>query len=176
MTDSYTGEIRMFAGRYSPKHWAFCNGSMLSSSDRSYQALFSLIGSAYGGDGITSFALPDLRGRIPLHQGWAPGLSNRAIGQMTGAETSMVNINQMPNHKHPLCASTDATTSDNPTGRVTGKPIFNFYDDSSGTLGIKTMADEALSPAGESLPHDNVMPFLGINFIICLNGIYPPRS
>lgn len=173
--DPYLGEIRMFAGSYAPLHWALCDGTSFAVAD--YSALFSLLGNTYGGDGMTTFKLPDLRGRIPIHQGTGVGLESRYVGQWGGLEAIALTERQIPGHNHPLQASTDSAGTDVPTGLVTATADFNFYDDEEGTFEIQDLAEESMASAGEGWPHDNMMPVLGINYIICVTGAaYPPRS
>lgn len=174
MSDPYLGEIRMFAGSYAPLHWAFCNGTMLAVS--SYSALYSLIGSIYGGDGRVSFSLPDLRGRIPINQGQGTGLTDRSMGEAGGLETVSLTTDQIPGHNHPLQASSDAASTDVPTGMVTATADFNFYDDKEETMEIQNLAAESMGSVGSGVSHENMMPVLGINYIICVSGIYPPRQ
>lgn len=173
--DPYLGEIRMFAGPYAPVHWAFCDGTSLAVTQ--YSALYSLLTNTYGGDGYTTFKLPDLRGRIPIHQGEGPNLTSRYVGQFGGLEALALTADQIPGHNHPLQASTDSAGTDVPTGRVTATADFDFYDDEEGTFEIQDLAEESMASAGGGYPHENMMPVLGINYIICVTGgAYPPRS
>lgn len=164
------GEIRMFAGNFAPLGWALCNGQLLSIAGNDF--LFTLIGTTYGGDGQTNFALPDLRGRVPIHDGLGAGLSSYVQGQTGGTEQVTLNVNQMPAHNHvPQCLST-AGTSKNPKGQVWaadgGGSTFSYSSTAN-----NPMAAGALGVAGGSQPHDNVQPYLGINFIIALVGLFP---
>ena len=161
----------MFAGNFAPLGWQFCDGTILPISE--YETLFNLIGTTYGGDGQNTFAAPDLRGRLPIHQGQGPGLSNRVIGETGGVESVTLSVNQIPAHGHALLASTDVPTGSSPSGAVTGQAAAKFYR--AGT------AATALNPAiitsvGGSQPHDNLQPYLCVNFIISLYGIYPSPS
>jgi microcystin-dependent protein len=172
MSEAYVGEIRMFAGNYAPYDWALCDGRTLRIAD--YQTLFSVIGTTYGGDGYSTFALPDLRGRAPVHQGQGPGLSSRTLGQGGGVEQVTVSDAQMAAHNHSLAVAEGPGDSINPAGNVWAQSDALIYADASdGT----TMAPGSLSnsTAGEYQPHDNMMPFLCMNFIIALEGIYPSR-
>ena len=170
MSDPFIGEIRMFGGNFAPLGWALCHGQLVTISDN--DALFSLIGTTYGGDGRTTFGLPDLRGRLPMHQGTGPGLSPRSIGQSFGEERVTLTAAQMPAHAHPL-AATGAATLSSPRGTRYGDTGANAtYLDTAPT---STFASAAHVSAGGSLPHDNLMPSLCVNFIIALFGIYPTR-
>lgn len=169
--DSYIGEIRMFAGNYAPQNWAFCHGHLLSISD--YAALYSLIGTTYGGDGITSFALPDMRGRIPVGQGTGPGLYPKICGQSFGTEAVTLSLEQMPNHTHTQQASLNNASSLNPTGNVIATTPVNFYENT--TTNFKYLNEQSVSTEGGNLSHNNMAPSFCINFIICLVGLYPQR-
>lgn len=170
MGTPYIGEVRMFAGNFAPAGWAFCNGQLLPISG--YDALFNLIGTTYGGDGQSTFAVPDLRGRIPIHPGTGPGLSPRNLGESGGAERVTVVASQLPAHSHePVMASTAAAGANSPSGRVPG-------NSPSVDLWIEDVPSETLDPSsvsivGGSQPHENEMPFLCVSFIISLFGIFP---
>lgn len=173
MADPFIGEIRIFAGNYAPRDWAFCQGQLLSIAE--YDVLFSLIGTTYGGDGQTTFALPNLAGRIPLHQGSGPGLSIRILGELGGSETISLNTGQMPIHEHTAISLDAAADQANPQAHFWSK------DGTSSTAPYSTdansmMASGAISPAGQGVPHENLQPFLVINYIIALAGIYPSHS
>jgi microcystin-dependent protein len=170
MSTPYIGEIRIFAGNFAPLGWAFCNGQLMAVSQ--HDALFSLIGTIYGGDGQTTFALPDLRGRLPIHAGTGPGLSPRALGSQGGSEQVSLTFNQMPSHGHePFQASTLRGNSANPGGAVLAESaqISPYAEDAPGV----SLNVNSISAAGGSQPHTNVMPFQCVNFIISLFGIYP---
>lgn len=177
MADPYIGEIRMFAGNYAPMGWALCDGQTMPIQQ--YTALFAILGTTYGGNGQTTFGLPDLRGRIPMHMGTGPGLTPRPIGQSSGAEKITLTANQMPAHNHLVNADGQQGTVDNPEGVVpaagvdpaTTNPVFLY-----GTAMNKTMSPQMISQAGGNQPHDNVQPFLCVNFIIALEGEFPPRN
>lgn len=172
MSEPFVGEIRMFAGNFAPRGWAFCDGQMLAINQN--QALFSLLGTIYGGDGHTTFGLPDLRGRIPIHAGTGPGLSPRQIGVTSGEEETTLNINELPHHAHSAIGTTNLSTSGDPTGRFLAQVKSNkFYDEANPTV---YMAADTLRATGGSLAHNNMMPYLCINFIVALNGIYPSRN
>jgi microcystin-dependent protein len=159
--DDYLAEIRLFAGNFAPYNWAFCNGQLLSISDNS--ALFSLIGTTYGGDGITTFALPDLQSRVPICTGQGPGLSNRILGERSGNEAITLLTNQIPNHNHPIAKTTTTGTDASSNTFVVGAPGGTAQTSSSGNFGGTT-------------PHSNMQPYTGLNYIICVEGIYPSRS
>lgn len=173
MSEPFVGEIRMFAGNFAPRSWAFCDGQLLAVSQN--DALFSLLGTIYGGDGRTTFALPDLRGRIPVHAGSGPGLSARALGARGGQERVTLTTASMPAHRHSLMASSGAASDSQPGGRAVGVAAGGNVYGGGGALG--SMGGNALSTqSGGAGPHDNMQPFLCINFIIALFGIYPSRS
>ena len=171
MSEPFVGEIRMFAGNFAPRGWAFCDGQLLAVSQN--DALFSLLGTIYGGDGRTTFGLPDLRGRIPLHQGTGPGLSQRRLGSKSGAENVTLTTNQLASHTHDWNANTAAATGSAPQGKVTANAVpVRVYRQ----LGQDTdLASTTIANTGGSQPHTNLMPTLCINFIIALFGIYPSR-
>lgn len=177
MPQPYIGEIRMFGGNFPPQDWAFCNGALLAIAEN--DALFSLIGTTYGGDGQATFALPDLRGRVPIHRGTGPGLPSYALGTTGGTETVTLNSAQLPTHSHPVGASTAAPLSSAGGLDITAGPAYvpgsfatkpNAYGD---PISPTAMNPQAIGMAGGSAPHDNMAPFLGVNFIIALYGIYP---
>ena len=167
------GEIRMFAGNFDPKGWAFCQGQLLPIAQN--QALFSLLGTTYGGDGITSFALPDLRGRVPVGFGQGPGLSNRVIGDQFGSELVTLNINQMPSHNHTVNAVTTEGNLNLPTNSLPAntKALDKEYSDANANT---TMKATMVNPTGGNQPFGVTQPSLGVNFIIALQGIYPSRN
>ncbi|MBI2945796.1 MAG: tail fiber protein [Candidatus Wallbacteria bacterium] len=169
MSEAFVGEIRMFAGTYAPVNWLLCDGS--AQSIQAYQVLYSLIGTTYGGDGTTTFNLPDLRGRLPMGQGQGTKLTPRVLGQSTGSETVAVPMAGLPSHTHALQASSASATTSSPQGQILAQAT-GLYD--TVTTKLVPLAD-TVSQAGQGLPHDNVMPFLCVNFIICCNGLYPSR-
>jgi microcystin-dependent protein len=171
MSTPYIGEIRIFAGNFAILDWAFCNGSLQSISANS--ALFNLIGTTYGGDGQTTFGLPDLQGRFPIHQGTGAGLPTYVIGQKAGVETVTLNTNQIPSHSH-VPASSGSGGSDNPTGNYWGASTGGkLYSTNTPNL---TMNNAAIGITGGSQPHDNMQPFLCIIYIISLFGIFPSQN
>lgn len=175
MSDPYVGEIRMFGGNFAPQGWAFCNGQLMPIAEN--DALFSLIGTIYGGDGQSTFALPDLRGRVPVHQGAGPGLSPYRIGTVCGTEEVTLTPAQTPAHSHPLGAHAGPGTTTAPTGAVPAGTSAGALYTAGGPSGAASMGAEAISPStGSSQPHENVMPFQCVSFIISLFGIYPSPS
>ena len=171
MDTPYVGEIRMVGFNFAPQGWAFCDGSVLPISE--YDTLFTLIGTTYGGDGQETFALPDLRSRIPIHLGTGPG-GTYALGQSSGTEQVTLTVAQTPLHSHPFVATNSPGTQINPPGNLPGQPnqIQPYIDDAPSVA----MAAAAVVSTGGGQPHDNLMPFGVINFIISLFGIYPTQS
>jgi microcystin-dependent protein len=167
---SYVGEIRMFGGNFAPAGWEFCNGQMLPIAEN--DALFNLIGTTYGGDGETTFALPDLQGRAPVHQGQGPGIgSNYVIGEKAGVETVTLTTQQIPVHNHPWLASTGSGTSNSPENNVLASPpVAKLYR--AGTPS-DPMSPTMVQPVGGSQPHDNLQPYLAVSYIISLFGEFP---
>lgn len=162
------GEIRMFAGNFAPRSWALCDGQLLPINQN--QALFSILGTTYGGDGRTTFGLPDLRGRVPVHPGNGPGLSNYNLGQKAGVENVTLTSAQMPSHDHSLVAgSNDSQKS--PSGGL----LANRGEYSSNSPGA-TMGSSAIQNTGGSQSHTNIQPYQCVNFIIALQGVFPSRS
>ena len=176
MSEPFVGEIRMFAGNFAPRGWAFCDGQLLAVSQN--DALFSLLGTIYGGDGRTTFGLPDLRGRIPIHAGSGPGLSLRALGSRGGRETVTLTINEapIPTHTHPSRAMAARANSGDPQGAVLGTASSNVYAPASSptlALAAESVGEHRF---GGSEPHPNLQPFLCVHFIIALSGIFPSRN
>ena len=164
----------MFAGNFAPLGWAYCDGQLLAISQN--DALFSLFGTLYGGDGRTTFGLPDMRGRVPVHYGSGPGLTSRNLGSKYGAESVTLTSNQLPSHDHtPLKASAAQATSTDPTGRSTGKADKFSYRPASAFPPDQAMSSEAIGKVGGSASHTNLQPFACIHFIVALYGIYPSR-
>lgn len=167
MAQPFVGEIRMFAGNFAPAGWMFCDGQLLQISDN--QTLFTRIGTTYGGDGQSTFALPDLRSRVPIHMGQGPGLSAYLLGESTGVEEVTLTVQQIPVHSHQaLCHSGGSNNTTNPQNAV-----WNISDviQYTSLAPNGSMHFSALTPVGGSQPHANMMPFLGINYIISLLGI-----
>lgn len=174
MSDPYIGEIRIFAGNFAPAGWAFCNGQSLPISEN--DALFTLIGTTYGGDGETTFNLPDLQGRLPLHQGANSSGSTYILGETGGAESVTLTTQQIPSHSHALTGSSTNATTTGPTNTVPGTlpeaTTLSYGTDAPAT----TLNQQSVTPVGGSQPHENTQPFLCVSFIISLFGIFPNPS
>jgi microcystin-dependent protein len=168
----FVGEILVVPYNFAPQGWAFCDGSILAISQN--EALFNLIGTTYGGDGVSTFALPDLRGRTAVHMGQGPGLSPYIIGQSGGEESVSLNINQMPGHSHAALGTSNLGSSPSPSGNVwAAQSRLDIYSSAGPFV---QMAGGALSSAGSGLPHDNQSPYLVLNYIISLFGIFPSQG
>lgn len=172
MSQPFVGDIRMFAGTFAPHNYAFCDGQILAINDQ--QTLFSLVGTMYGGDGRSSFGLPEMRGRVPVHKGQGPGTSNWVQGQLTGVEDVTLDVSQLPAHNHSFMVSNSAPTTTDPTSRSIAKS--GHYLASANVSFSGSLDDLVLSPSGGGQAHDNMAPFMCINFIIALNGVYPSRN
>jgi len=164
--DPFIGEIRIFGGTFAPMDWAFCDGALLPISQ--YSDLYSLIGITYGGDGTTNFALPDLRGRLPVHQG-----NGYPIGQKNGVETVNLAAGNLPAHQHAVRANAGTGNQSSPANGVWAAVTSARYSANQPNLAMKS---SLVGAAGGGQPHDNTMPFLALNFIIALNGIFPSRD
>lgn len=173
MATPFLGVISMFGGNFAPRGYALCQGQLQSIAQNT--ALFSLLGTTYGGDGQVTFALPDLRGRAPIHQGTLPGGSTYVIGQVLGSETVTLTSAQMPNHNHTLGASSAPGSAAGPTGAVWAAYTAGQNYAAAASVNA-TMSASALSPAGGNQPHENRQPYLAINFIIALEGVFPSRN
>jgi microcystin-dependent protein len=173
MAQPYIGEIRMFAGNFAPAGWMFCDGSVLAITDN--ETLFNLIGTTYGGDGQQTFALPDLRGRFPIHMGQGAGLQNYILAQSGGVEDVTIATSTLPNHTHPAqCSSGGQTQSADPTGGVSAPSDATQYATSAAGGFMAAAGSPILSTiTGGSQPHDNMTPFLVVDYIISLFGIFP---
>lgn len=172
MSEPFVGEIRMFAGNFAPRGWSFCDGQLLGVSQN--DALFSLLGTIYGGDGRTTFGLPDLRGRVPIHAGDGPGLTPRAIGAKFGDEKVTLTSQQLASHTHTLYTRPDLdATQRNPQNNMLARGLADLY--SSETDGPSPLDANATTHVGGSQSHTNLMPTICIHFIIALFGIYPSR-
>jgi len=169
--EPFIGEIKMFAGNFAPRNWALCDGQLLAVTQN--EALFSLLGTTYGGDGRTTFGLPDLRGRVPVHAGNGPGLSSRSLGQNSGAESVLLTENQLPPHTHSMPANSGFGDQMEPNGNVPAKADDGERNYSSATPDTNLQPTER---AGGSQSHTNVQPFQCVNFVIALYGIYPSRN
>ncbi|GAA3741564.1 MULTISPECIES: phage tail protein [Flavobacterium] len=170
--DQFVAEIRLFPFNFAPKGWAMCNGQLLPISQNT--SLFSLLGTTYGGDGKSTFALPNLQGSVPMHPGQGPGLSLHDLGETGGSENVSLLESEIPSHNHSLMAATSNSQSTSPTNNSLGRgnPI-RIY----GQTGTNTnMSLNSVAIAGSGLPHNNMMPYLTMNFCIALQGIFPPRS
>lgn len=178
MSEPFLGEVRMFGGNFAPTGWALCNGQLLPISQNT--ALFSILGTYFGGDGQTTFALPDLRSRVPIHQGQGLGLSPYTQGQQAGSEQITLLQNQMPAHTHIVSASGTTANASTAAGNflATAAPARGQSSaaDIYGPSASATMSPAMVAPAGNSLPHANIQPSLCVTFIIALQGIYPSRS
>ena len=173
MSDPFVAEIRIFPFNFAPKGWAFCNGQLLPISQNT--ALFSLLGTNYGGDGRSTFGLPNLQGRAVMHPGQGPGLSPRSLGETGGSDTVTLLQSQMPSHTHALVASNeigeDRKAAGEAAARSTGGPLYGPVPATPVALAV-----ESVSVLGGSQPHNNLMPYLTLNFCIALQGVFPPRS
>ena len=177
MSNQFVAEIRIFAGNFAPTGWALCNGQLMPISQNT--ALFSLLGTTYGGDGKTNFALPNLQGNAPMQQGQGPGLSLRDLGEVGGEQAVTLLDSEMPAHSHGAQAYANAGGK-GPAGNTWSDPnqrgISAYAPSSANNLGNVFMNPQGLSIAGGSLPHNNMMPYLGLTFIIALQGVFPPRT
>lgn len=172
MSEPFIAEIRIFAGNFAPRGWAFCDGQLLPVSQNT--ALFSLIGTTYGGDGRTTTGLPNLQDRAPMHAGHGPGLTDRRLGQNGGAETASLSEAQMPNHSHTLRATVSRGSASQPQGNAFNRSV---GDSAYHTPTNLTGMSSAMAPnTGGSQAHTNLQPYLTLNFIIALVGLYPSRS
>jgi microcystin-dependent protein len=172
VSSPFLGEIRLFPYNFAPQGWAFCNGQQLAISQNS--ALFSLLGTTYGGNGTTTFNLPDLRGRVPVSSGQGPGLSPYSLGQNVGLESVTLTTGQMPTHAHTVEASAVKAKLKTPAGAVPGHTKADDYD--AAPDGATTMNAGMIAPAGGSQPHSNIQPLLVMNFCIAMQGIFPSRN
>ncbi len=175
MSEPFIAEIRIFAGNFAPRGWAFCDGQLLPVAQNT--ALFSLIGTTYGGDGRTTTALPNLQGRVPMHPGRGPGLTARRLGEKVGAETVTLTEAQIPSHSHAARASSSSANSGGPDNtKVVGRSGSGDIYQTNTSASLIDMSSEAVSTTGGGQSHENEQPFLTMNFIIALQGLYPSRS
>lgn len=175
MADPFVAEIRIFSFNFAPNGWAFCNGQLLPISQNT--ALFSLVGTFYGGDGKSTFGLPNLQGSAPLAQGQGPGLSQRFLGESSGSDTITLLSAEMPIHPHTMMGSSDVADNSVPTNAMVAKPLGrgnNLYK--AATTPLVPLNQFALGQTGGNQPHNNLMPYLTLNFCIALQGIFPPRT
>lgn len=172
MSEPFVAEVRIFAGNFAPRSWAFCDGQLLPISQNT--ALFSLIGTTYGGDGRTTTGLPNLVGRAPMHPGRGPGLTSRRLGERGGTETNTLSEAQMPEHTHTLRATVSRGSSSQPQGNAFNRSVGDTaYHTPTNLTG---MSPSMVSNTGGGQAHNNLQPFLTLNFIIALQGLYPSRS
>ena len=177
MSNPFLGQICMFGGNFAPRSWALCDGQLLAISQNN--ALFALLGTIYGGDGRTTFGLPDLRGRLPRHQGTGPGLTPSQIGKKDGTETAGIVEAQMPSHTHQLEGTTEQADPEapggggDPTGKVLADASITIYSAQAPDLNFDATA---VADTGGGQDHSNLMPFLCLNFIIALQGVFPSRN
>lgn len=174
MSSPYIGEIRMFGGTFAIRGWAFCNGAQLQISQ--YDALYSLIGTTYGGDGISVFNLPDLRSRVPIGSGQGPGLQNYPIGQQSGVETVTLVTGNLPAHNHGAGAQSAGGDSNAPGGNTSAWAQASGNSRYTTDAPTGAMNSGTIGFFGNNQPHDNMLPFQCINYIIALEGIFPPRN
>lgn len=169
--EPFIGEVAWVPYNFAPRGWAFCDGQLLSIASNT--ALFSLLGTTYGGDGRTTFGLPDVRSRTLIHEGYGPGLTSRPLGQKGGQEDVTLNANQMPSHTHSQMASSGSATDTSPDGNVLSSPSrTRIYDDTANVA----MDSTAIGNAGGNQPHNNMQPYTTLNCIIATQGLYPSRS
>lgn len=171
MSEPFLAEVRIVGFNFAPRGWGFCDGQILPINQN--QSLYSLLGTTYGGDGRTTFALPDLRGRTPIHVGRSNGGQNHTLGQKSGEETHTLTVNEMPQHRHLARATNDTATSDDPQGRVLGAAGGNVYRP-FGTP--EPMGNGMVANVGGGQAHDNMQPYLALNFCIALQGLFPSRN
>lgn len=172
MADPFVAEIRIFTFNFAPKGWSFCNGQLLPISQNT--ALFSLLGTYYGGDGKSTFGLPNLQGNVPIGTGQGPGLSDRFIGETGGTPSVTLLQSEMPSHNHNAQVGVgNPAEASNPSNQVLSVTNRAVYDN---VTSASTMSPQSLSLAGSSHPHNNMQPYLGLNYCIALQGVYPPRS
>ena len=170
MPEPYVGEIRMFGGSFAPAGWAFCNGALMPISEN--DTLFTLIGTTYGGDGQETFALPDLQGRVPMHQGTLSGVTS-TIGEKAGVESVTLTTNQIPVHNHNVLASTTPAVATTPGGNAPALGTGQIY---TSAISATLLNSNTLAGTGGSQPHENVQPYLCISFIISLFGVFPTQT
>lgn len=172
--DPFIGEIRLFGFPRAPNNWVFCDGGSLSIGQ--YGALYALIGTTYGGDGVSTFRVPDLRGRVPIGYGTGPGLPTYALGQIGGAETHTLVAGEMPSHGHPLTSTVNVGTAAGPAPNLhfaTAEPASRGLYAPVGAVSSYTAMAPQVEPAGGNAPHGNIMPSLVMNYCICVEGIFP---
>jgi microcystin-dependent protein len=174
MANPFLAEIRIFPFNFAPKGWAFCDGQILPLSQNT--ALFSLLGTTYGGDGKSNFALPNMQGNAPMHPGQGPGLSLHDLGETGGSDTVSLLESEIPAHSHALMAQNNPATAQTPSPTVGPARSVTVLAYNPTTAPVVVMADQTVAPAGGDQPHNNLMPYLTLNFCIALQGVYPPRT
>lgn len=179
MATPFLGEIKLFAGNFQIRGWAYCNGQLLSIADN--DALYALLGTTYGGDGVNTFGLPNLQSRVALHQGQGSGLTNRTIGEASGSESVTLTTGQLPSHTHQAIATTVAGTASAPANALPATPSlatteFLYLSGAAGSTTDAPPAPSSVSSAGGNQPHDNIMPILALNYLIALEGVFPSQN
>jgi len=179
MATPFLGEIKLFAGNFEIFGWAYCNGQLLSIAQNS--ALFALLGTTYGGDGVNTFALPNLQSRVALHQGQGSGLTNRVIGEASGVESVTLLSSQLPAHTHQAIATTVAATASAPANALPARPSsattqFLYLSGAATPTTDTPPAASSVSSAGGNQPHNNIMPILALNYLIALEGVFPSQN
>lgn len=180
MADPFVAEIRIFPFTFAPQGWAFCDGQILPLSQNT--ALFSLLGTTYGGNGKSNFALPDLQGSAAMHSGQGPGLSERFLGERSGTQTVTLLESEMPAHNHAVTAANVAASQSSPQNNLPARPGYSTGTQTGAALAYSAagpnvaFSPTALAPAGGSLPHNNMQPYLALHFCIALQGVFPPRG
>lgn len=174
MSDFFIGQVTLFAGNFAPLGWAFCQGQILSIAQNS--ALFAILGTTYGGDGVTTFALPDLRGRVDVHPGTGPGLPTIALGEMAGTQTNTLLVTNMAAHSHGLLGTSQAATLGTAQSNLLAAEPTGSTAIYAHVAPNAPMNAQSVGFAGGGQPVNNIQPYLGINFIICVEGIFPPHS
>lgn len=172
MSEPFLGEIRMFGCNFAPRGWALCNGQIMAINQNT--ALFALLGTSYGGNGQTTFALPNLQSRSPMHAGQGAGLTLRSIGETGGSENVALTLQQLPGHNHPLGAQGSRGDRANATGSSLAQGAQSLY--ASGSSPSTTLSPQSTTPVGSGFPHDNMQPYAVVNFCIALEGIFPARN
>lgn len=172
--DPFVAEIRIFPFNFAPKGWAFCDGQLLPISQNT--ALFSLLGTTYGGDGKSNFALPNMQGNAPMHPGQGPGLSLHDLGETGGSDTVTLLESELPAHSHALNASGQPGEDASPSGEALARSVGAVLYQTNVSQNLVSMAPGVLAPTGGGQPHNNMQPYLTLNFCIALQGVFPPRA